>query len=507
MVNIISDYIPMFGSLPNIAPFTYKDGETYLSTLEALRAYVNTTVVNFVNDNFALLNDSTTVEINALIGTVNAAIGADSTSIATQLSTQNTTVTNQLAAQNTSATAQITTLTNYVNTQVQSIVNNSITAQDSVVTALVSDTTKNTNPALITLIKANTDKPKVYRSTFARLPVFSRKRQLVRLNNAPARIMCIGDSTTTGVFSDSLSAAPGTTNQGGPQSYPAQLANRFNSLGLKSDYSLAIPGHSGNDDSRWAMGGWAYTGSFGLGMNSCLTAASANLTMTLIPGIIADRYVVYYFGDSGTGVFSVSATGGTSQSINSNNTIGNVYSSPVINAAVASTSNVVSFNNVSGGNFVMGVESWNSADPNKVRIFNAGVGASRATDWANGQNAGPLSTIKAIAPDLTIISLGVNDGAVPNSVATVFTAVQAVAAAAAISGDVMLLSAIPHNAPGVLDGYNTAYLTSNYPYLDLQGRWGYAALANGFMINDNTHPNGVGYGDIATFIANSLNNI
>jgi hypothetical protein len=94
MVNIISDYVPPFASLPNIAPFTYKDGETYLSTLENLRIYVNTTLVNFVNSNYALLGDSTTTEINALIGSVNAALAAQVVTFNNQLTTlSNTTVT------------------------------------------------------------------------------------------------------------------------------------------------------------------------------------------------------------------------------------------------------------------------------------------------------------------------------------------------------------------------------------------------------------------------------
>jgi hypothetical protein len=76
MVNIISDYIPPFASLPNIAPFTYKDGETYLSTLDNLRTYVNTTLVTFVNTNYQSLGDAFTLEINALITTVNATVTA-----------------------------------------------------------------------------------------------------------------------------------------------------------------------------------------------------------------------------------------------------------------------------------------------------------------------------------------------------------------------------------------------------------------------------------------------
>lgn len=83
MVNNISDYIPPFSPLPNIAPFTYKDGETYLSELDNLRVFVNDTLVTFVNENFALINDSTTTEINVLIAEVNTALTGAGANIAT----------------------------------------------------------------------------------------------------------------------------------------------------------------------------------------------------------------------------------------------------------------------------------------------------------------------------------------------------------------------------------------------------------------------------------------
>ena len=89
MVNIISDYIPPFSPLPNIAPFTYKDGETYLSTLENLRSYVNLTLVDFINTNFSALGNDFILEIATLTSTVNTA-----------LNNQVATVTEQLAAQN-----------------------------------------------------------------------------------------------------------------------------------------------------------------------------------------------------------------------------------------------------------------------------------------------------------------------------------------------------------------------------------------------------------------------
>ena len=128
MVNIISDYIPPFSPLPNIAPFTYKDGETYLSTLDNLRIYVNTTVIGFVNTNFIELSESFTTEVNTLIDQVQG-----------QLTEQNTDVSTQLETQNTAVSLQIANLTDYVNTQVQAIINSSITIVDPMMSDIIDD--------------------------------------------------------------------------------------------------------------------------------------------------------------------------------------------------------------------------------------------------------------------------------------------------------------------------------------------------------------------------------
>jgi hypothetical protein len=118
MVNIISDYIPPFASFPNIAPFTYKDGETYLSTLDDLRTFVNVTLVTFVNTNYGLFGDAFTVEIAALTGQINTVITAMNTDVASvqtlhdQVVAFVATVNTAVTAANDSATASANSATN-----------------------------------------------------------------------------------------------------------------------------------------------------------------------------------------------------------------------------------------------------------------------------------------------------------------------------------------------------------------------------------------------------------
>lgn len=101
MVDPISDYISPISPLPNIAPFTYKDGETYLTTLENFRVYVNTTLVTFINTNFGLFNDTFTTEINNLITEVNGILATQTASIDDAIATVNAAV----ATVNTAVTA------------------------------------------------------------------------------------------------------------------------------------------------------------------------------------------------------------------------------------------------------------------------------------------------------------------------------------------------------------------------------------------------------------------
>ena len=71
---IIPPYIPPYGPTPNITPFTYRDGATYLQILEGLRVYINRTIVPFINENFAEFGQIFADEVNRLIDAVNAAI-------------------------------------------------------------------------------------------------------------------------------------------------------------------------------------------------------------------------------------------------------------------------------------------------------------------------------------------------------------------------------------------------------------------------------------------------
>lgn len=70
----IPPYVPPYGPTPNITPFTYRDGKTYLQILEGLRVYINQTIVPFVDESIDDLENKWVEEVNRLIDAVNAAI-------------------------------------------------------------------------------------------------------------------------------------------------------------------------------------------------------------------------------------------------------------------------------------------------------------------------------------------------------------------------------------------------------------------------------------------------
>jgi hypothetical protein len=103
-------YVAPYKPVPQVTPFTYRDGITMLKKLELLQRYINKSLVPFVNDNMEELGDAFETQVNALIEAVNAAI--------------------------------------------QLVIDDSIEVQDPVVAALVADEESDTNAALTTLINS-----------------------------------------------------------------------------------------------------------------------------------------------------------------------------------------------------------------------------------------------------------------------------------------------------------------------------------------------------------------
>ena len=113
----------------------------------------------------------------------------------------------------------------------------------------------------------------------------------------------------------------------------------------------------------------------------------------------------------------------------------------------------------------------------------------------------------AVAPDLTIISIGVNDAFGSIAATTLQSNVQAMITAAKASGDVLLLGCPPlqnTTANGFVQAYEPVYAglaaTNNCAFLSSYGRFGGAYNA-AFNSGDGTHFNDQGNWDWAQFVA------
>lgn len=67
-------YEAPFKPVPQVTPFSYRDGVTMLKKLDGMVRYINRTLVPFVNDNYEQLSEDFETQVNALIEAVNAAI-------------------------------------------------------------------------------------------------------------------------------------------------------------------------------------------------------------------------------------------------------------------------------------------------------------------------------------------------------------------------------------------------------------------------------------------------
>ena len=327
----------------------------------------------------------------------------------------------------------------------------------------------------------------------------------VRNGTTNAKILCLGDSTTWGAkanggVNDTLS------------SYPQRLATQLNSFHIASSVTFHIPQsfHASDVDSRWVYGtSWSKGPSgFGNGSAASGTVGAGNLTFT--PGYNCDTFEVYYIANGGTCQASINGGAATPLS-GSGGTI-----QKVTLTVAAGGSNILTVNTVTTATVhIIGVEAYLSTEK-KVRVGNAGVSGSTATHWATaGTNYIPAECIKAFAPDLSIIMLGINDALGFRTVAQFEADILKTVDAAKISGDVILCSVVPSSyisASGLEEQYRSSVQAlatkNNFGYIDIFGRFGSytTANSNGFM-SDLVHPNGIGYTDIASAVSQVVKQI
>jgi len=338
----------------------------------------------------------------------------------------------------------------------------------------------------------------------------------VRANVGSAKFLCVGDSTTWGAGN----MAPAST-WNPARSYPAFLQAALNSYYAPTVSGIVVApssitgsGHTTATDARLTFGtGWVLSAQ-GFANGSAMQSpagVTTDLLYTHAPS--ADTFDIYYAKAPSTGTFGASVDGGsvTNTATAATNSIGKVTIS-----TTAGTGHVLKITSTGAAAvFIIGIEGRLSTQ-NAIRVGNVGVSSARTSHWATGGGYAGTDAVKAYAPDLSIIMLGINDAAgVPT--ATFSANLATLATACAVSGDVILMSVVPsQSGSGASPTEEAAFqaatqslaLTAGYGYIDIFTRfesWT-TANANGWMY-DGKHPTHLGYADIANAVVAALRNL
>ncbi|UVT31825.1 LipC-like lipase [Gordonia phage Kewpiedoll] len=351
----------------------------------------------------------------------------------------------------------------------------------------------------------------------------------VRNGSGDMKLLCAGDSTTGGA---KASTAATYVAQ---KSYPHQLAGLLNAHMIPSAPGLATPRGTStaitadtrwNAGAGWAMNGWtnAYLGFGGKGANFRGTGITGGPLTFQYPGVNADTFDVYYRrapSSPTAGTFSVQATGGSVVNVDAAAVGGAPRIDKVtVTAGAAATTNVVT---VLGLTDAKSVEIVNIvprlSTKSQVLVGNAGISGSTTVDWVTyssnnvANDFGGLGAIKAYAPDLTILDLGINNAnALSMPVGEFIPSLQQIIAAAQVSGDVILKTMMP-TAASVAPA--TAALEAQYvaaikqlglPVIDYFTRSapGNDYLAAGMLNADGIHGTDLGYLDVAHTVFEAL---
>jgi lysophospholipase L1-like esterase len=337
----------------------------------------------------------------------------------------------------------------------------------------------------------------------------------VASNTSDCKVIFMGDSITSGFVTSDLVQPP-------TDSFVAKMVAMYaNATGYTVAHGLQNACLQANEtnvvETRWNVTGgdwvinaygWGGTVDGGSTMLSAASGGSTKVVFT--PGYSGDAWDtadVRVYAGGGLGTLVVTATGGTPVTYDSGG--GSGYHTITVTAASASASNTIEIHHSAGGPVYVIDIITRKAATKQVLFGNAGRPSSTTTQWNQTGAFGSLTLIADAAPDLSIITLGINDARTAVSVATYITNMSAIIAAAQASGDVVLVTPPPPSdatAVANMAAYNNAIrqlsITYGCPVFDLftaMGATWYSA-----MMSDSLHPGGYGHHFIASFLSRTL---
>lgn len=323
-----------------------------------------------------------------------------------------------------------------------------------------------------------------------------------------ATIACVGDSTTRGV-----GGGTGGTEYTNMKAYawPLQFAKKLSGVGIPAlcqgifgtskdttNAALALEDVNLSLGSDWAP----WVNIYGVGGGYFRQPASGTTALGYTPPLTWDTAKVLYLNsDACTATVKSGAT-----------TIGTLTETAAGNVGVATFNQTLgngefSLTWASGSSlYISGMWFYNSAMPG-VDVLNLGWETATSGNWTAqvGSTAfTPLTGLAALAPDLTIINLGINDWYNSLSVSAFQANIQEVITAALASGDCVLVAPIPSSTTIAsvakqAQFINVLYelaLANNIPLVDLTYRDVSYAVTSAWYWNA-VHHNETGYADDA----------
>lgn len=262
---------------------------------------------------------------------------------------------------------------------------------------------------------------------------------------------------------------------------------------------------------RWTLagtwGGGGY-GPFAASISSSVSGSTATATM------VGTSFDVFFVKTSATAAFTVQIDSETPISIGGSNA-SPLFSQANVASVIGGGSHTIKITAPTSGTvFLWGVSANDGVGG--VRCHNIGNHGKFASDAAASNDFASLTGwIGSLAPDLTVITFGVNDYASAVGVSAFTTAMQQLITAAKAIGPVALIAQNPVGA--VASPAQSAYVaaiaslaTSNGVlwYADMFTRWGAtypkAALLGFINTSDKTHPTDTGHADYAAVVEGAL---
>jgi lysophospholipase L1-like esterase len=325
-----------------------------------------------------------------------------------------------------------------------------------------------------------------------------------------ARIACVGDSTTSGIGANILSA----TENSREKAYPMQLAKILVSkFGIKADANSIWGNGNAPDislfDPRISLGtGWTISEVFIAGGWSFVNRSDISGPLSFKPSVPTDTLEVYYVGQPSYGTVEVSSGSVLNLSAQTVGTGG--VGKLTVKRPLSSAPWDLRKLSGTGPLMIAGLDAYDSGSSN-VSVWNMGSSGSDITTWMAGQ----FTTVaSSLAPDLTIICLTINDWVAATPGDKYKLGVQSLIDAARKTGDVLLMVGVPSRngeaAPVTrqkvyADYIRTLALKNDLPLVDMIYNWkSQESLWDKGYYFDGMHPSAQGYLDIAMNVADFI---